>query len=180
MAIALSKEWHTAISEVESRPEMPHYKPAALLVMLDMLNAGEASEGHIPFLIFERRFESLLRDFDPKGSRRGWESFYHLSTGDRIWDLFKEGKPSVFPPNKGNESRSYILRHADRAVIKSHLLSFVLTKEGQDAARNAILEILKRDVNPKSQHLLATVRGTLPTQLDLSHRCYADSLPHSL
>src|SRR5436190_414283 len=118
-APALPAAWQKAIS---GRRQMLHYKPTALLVMLDMIDAGEAQGGHLPFAQYERRFSALLKPFDERGSKMGWEPFFHLSTGDQVWSLHKNGKPSLIPAGRPNTSRQYVLAYADEAVIHSHLL----------------------------------------------------------
>ena len=38
-------------------------QPAAIIVLLDMVEAGEVQNGVVPFETFEQRFERLLKDF---------------------------------------------------------------------------------------------------------------------
>ena len=54
----LPPEWAKVIA---GRRSMLHYKPAAIIVVLDMVEAGEVQNGLVPFAAFERRPRRRLR-----------------------------------------------------------------------------------------------------------------------
>jgi hypothetical protein len=98
--------WQRAI---QGRRTMLHYKPAALLTVLDMIEAGSAPSGQFDFAEFDRLFQRRLDAVDAKGSHRGWEPFLHLAIGDHVWELHKGALKSTVPELKPNRSKSYVL-----------------------------------------------------------------------
>jgi hypothetical protein len=52
----LSPAWEDALKTAASRRSMPHYKPAALLTMLDMVQGSRGLQDRIHFAEFEDRF----------------------------------------------------------------------------------------------------------------------------
>src|SRR5690242_18402555 len=85
--------WRDALDQVRRRRSRLHYKPAALLVALDLLDSAvDAVAGRVPWGALDRSFRELLSDLDPGGSDQGWQPFFHLSTGEQLWDLFRRGE----------------------------------------------------------------------------------------
>lgn len=151
----LTDEWKEALEQVERRRQMPHYKPAALWVLLDMLDAGEVPGGRLRFGRFDQRFEDLLASFDPERSRMGWEPFFHLATGNQVWDLYHDERQVAVLKDGKNRSRSFVLHHVSEARLKPELVGFVQTAEGRRTVREAVIEILRGDAFPESQQLVA-------------------------
>ncbi len=84
---ALPDSWSQALRRVASARVSRIYMPAALLVALDMLDAGCSDDGAILFEHFEERFRTLIREVRPAGVSKAWQPFYHLSGSSRVWQL---------------------------------------------------------------------------------------------
>ena len=87
----LTATWVHALTQVSRRRSMLHYKPAALLTTLQILDDGLSANGRIPYSIYEPRFRDFLAPIDPKGATQAWEPFFHLATGNQVWRLSKAG-----------------------------------------------------------------------------------------
>src|SRR4051812_14886281 len=109
--------WREALEQVRRRRFKRHYKPAALLVALDLLDlSGDAVSGRVPWEQFDSQFEDLLGTFDPHAKGKGWQPFFHLSTGDQVWDLFRDGRQVTRGENVEHVSRSMADSMATRLV----------------------------------------------------------------
>ena len=69
--ITLPSEWEAVLHEVARRRSKLHYKPAALLVMLDMMDAGASKDGRVPFREYDERFHDLMESVDAQGKDNG-------------------------------------------------------------------------------------------------------------
>ena len=80
--------WCEVLARVARARSSRIHMPAALLVALDMVEAGEAPDGSIDFGAYERRFKTLMKRVRPPASNAAWVPFYHLSTQSGVWDLY--------------------------------------------------------------------------------------------
>ena len=150
----------------------PIYKPAALLIALDLLESGAARSGVIDMTIFKQRFGLLVEGVQEGASGRWWEPFFHLQN-DGFWDLYLQDTPSSFDDlargrPKGGEGS--VVRRADRAVLAPEFRSCLRKQDEIRRARSAVAELLRGDDAPEAVALLERIR--LPVHGGLS---YADA-----
>jgi predicted restriction endonuclease len=176
-SVDISPEWTKALENVASRRSKKHYKPAALLVVLDMIEDREALNGRVPYVAYHNRFEKLIAEVDPDASEKGWQPFLHLSTGDQIWDLYREGHPVDLEALLERRSRSTIENEVDEARIRPHLLPFISNPEGRQAIRDAIYRMLGNDEPAESAHLIEVARAGIgaDAQLTMTAQTLADA-----
>ena len=109
-----------------------------------------------PFSGFDRKFASLMEDVDTDATDKGWEPFYHLATGEQVWDLFSHGRMldlANIPPR-----RNLIEQLSPDARIKPHLRSHIRTPSGRAQVRQAVYNVLAADRCECSSALLAAHR----------------------
>lgn len=148
---ALPPEWAEALQNVASRRSKLHYKPAALLVALEILDEGDDATGTVPYPAYNSRFQDIITNVDSGGADKGWEPFYYLSTGDQVWDLYRNGHAADL---HGRPSRANIESEIDEARIRPHLLPFLSTQVGRQAVREVIYEMLASDNGTESARLV--------------------------
>lgn len=125
------------------------YKPAALLVALDMIDDGASPEA-IDFEELSRRFDDFVRPVDTNATGKAWEPFSHLSTqsaGEGIWELRRVGEHSESGglPEGRPKSLGRRLERGDTATMVWPLSDVVVTKAGRARVRQALLEALEED-----------------------------------
>src|SRR5215831_5847484 len=110
--------WRAALEAVQIRRTKLRYKPAALLIALDMIeDAGEPNTA-VTYRDFNSRFAELLGPVDPKGADQGWQPFFHLSTGDQVWDLYHHDQKLTPSEPIEEASRKYVEEFAKEARFK--------------------------------------------------------------
>lgn len=151
--IALSPEWEAALREVARRRSKLHYKPAALLVMLDMMDASARKDGRVPFREYDERFHDLMSSVDEQGKENSWQPFLHLATGEQVWDLYRSGKLTGLDALLNNRTKANLQANADEARIRPHLFPYLRDEAGRASVRQAVLNILADDKPGDSQRL---------------------------
>jgi hypothetical protein len=118
----LPDHWRLALRQVKNRRSKKHYKPAALLVALDMIDDGSATERRVDFNEFDERFRALMTHVDRLAMDKGWEPFFHLSTGGQVWDLYREtGAPIDSEASAPRVSQTYVRDNVGYARVKPDL-----------------------------------------------------------
>jgi hypothetical protein len=147
--------WRAALEAARTRRSKLHYKPAALLIALDMIDDADEPNTAIMYKDFDRRFADLLKPVDPKGAEQGWQPFFHLSTGDQVWDLYHHDQKLT--PSKPIEdaSRNYVEEFANEARFKPQLTPFLADTKGRDEIRKAVYAMLLADNDPLSSTIAA-------------------------
>jgi hypothetical protein len=147
--------WRSALEAVRVRRTKLHYKPAALLVALDIIERADQATTAVTYADFNTRFAELFRSVDPSGADQAWQPFFHLSTGDQVWDLYHQGQKLT--PTKPIEeaSRKYVEEFANEARFKPQLTPFLGTAEGRAEIRRAIFVMLLADGDPLSSAIAA-------------------------
>jgi len=150
--------WQELIDQVRARRASKLYMPASLLVALDMVEAGEAAGGLIPFNLFEKRFRALLSSVKPQSAGKAWQPFFHLSGPKRAWMLERGGVESAPPTGWRPTSRVGLSNEADGARIREELRSVLDSSEVREAVRTAIYELLELDADTEAARLASTHR----------------------
>lgn len=150
---ALPPEWVSALRKVETRRSKLHYKPAALLVMLDILDENPSASERIPFREYNERFHDLVRQIDLREADNGWEPFLHLATGNQIWGLYRDGRNVDLESLLTNRTRASVEAGVDEARIRPELFQFLRERVGREAIRGAVLRMLADD-KPGDSHRL--------------------------
>jgi hypothetical protein len=128
----------------------PIYKPALLLVVLDLLREGLAHASAIPLALALQRFDALLARaglLDHRGSGRAFMPAYHLSSSSKteepFWSLYRERRP--IGTCKDPSSNSALLRLADSICLEDELAMELESFEGIEVAYAAIHQLLEDD-----------------------------------
>lgn len=116
--VDISPEWAEALRNVASRRSKNHYKPAALLLMLDMIDDGEALDGRVPYAAYDKRFEKLMAEVDPEACDQGWQPFLHLTTGEQVWNLYRNGRRADLDELLQRRSRAMLESEVDEARVR--------------------------------------------------------------
>jgi predicted restriction endonuclease len=156
--VNISPEWAEALRNVASRRSKKHYKPAALLITLDMLDEGEATDGRVPYAAYDKRFQNLMAEADPDGRNEGWQPFLHLATGEQVWDLYRNGRPADLDGLLQRRSRGNLESEVDEARVHPHLVPYLRSRQGRQAIRRAIYDMLEADRADESERLLQVHR----------------------
>lgn len=125
----------------------PVYKPALLLVVIDMIEEGLATPDWVPLQQAMQRFDELLvraKLIGDRGPGRGMMPAFHLSTSsdtrEPFWDLVREGT------QVGKLDRpSQTSKHADGLRVLPDLAFDLADGEGREAVRHAIYRMLEDD-----------------------------------
>lgn len=160
--------WTTRLRRTDRSEKV--YKPAALLVALDLIEEGLAIPDLIPLELCAKRLRDLLgRAGLLAGTRRGGSlhyPLYRLSTappGARrvpFWVLLKDRQPREQMPEPS--SLAGLLRAADAAAFIEPLRADLATPEGRQRVRWAIYDLLECDGEPASTALLRAHDRDLP------------------
>ncbi len=138
--------WQQALDRVARARSSPIHMPAALLVALDMVEAGEATEGSIDFAAYEKRFRTLIAQVRPGAASSAWVPFYHLSAKSDVWDLcLGDGKADFSDLVRSPKSRSRLVKRADRAQFKDDLRGAVVHRSIRTEIRDSIYGLLRAD-----------------------------------
>jgi hypothetical protein len=146
------------------------YKPALLLVVLEMIDDGTAVSGWIPLADALARFDALLvragLSHGARGPGRGFNPAYHLSaSGDPVapfpfWDLTHEGRPVAGLPRPSTNAA--LLRSADALRLLPDLVAAVATSDGRHQVRSALYELLESDGADDSLALVRCATSPCP------------------
>lgn len=140
------------------------YKPAMLLVAIDLIDENRATPSWIPLADLLARFDDLLARAGllarPRGPRRGYKPAYHLSSSGSpaspvpFWVLRQDthlitglGVPT---------SNASLLRAADAAALLPEVAEQADDPDGRRLMRWAIYELLERDGAEDSMALVRT------------------------
>lgn len=134
----------------------PVYKPALLLVVLDLIEQGAAPEA-VPVGEVATRFDELMALTGLERERhRAVEPVHHLSTASKtaepFWTLVKDGLP-VLQGSKAKSTRR-LLQSVDVLEMDPVLADELRQPEGIDMARAAIYQLLEDDGRSDCQALL--------------------------
>jgi Domain of unknown function (DUF3883) len=143
---SLPVAWQSALEQVRRRRSKLHYKPAALLIALDLIEAADEGDHPIPYREFVDWFAFLLSDVDPVGADKGWQPFYHLATGEQVWTLWRGG--TIVDPAEIRPSASSVSRSVDEARFRHELKGFIRDRVGRQIVREAVLTMLREDGDP--------------------------------
>ena len=142
----LPQAWQQALNRVARARSSKIHMPAALLVTLDMIEAGRTNDGRIEFAEYERRFKELMQHVRPSAANTAWAPFYHLSTKSRLWDLYLGEEKADFSEIGGSpKSRSRVVKRADQARFSEELVSGLSDPEAIQVIRAAVYAILQSD-----------------------------------
>lgn len=151
----LPTAWKDALARVARSRSSRIHMPTALLVALDMVEAGEAPGGSIEFLKFESRFKALMKRVRPNAANTAWAPFYHLSTKSGLWDLYLGDEKADFSEVSGSpKSRSRVLKRADRAMLSGELVSGLSNPGTIQTIRDSVYELLRKDDDSDSETLI--------------------------
>ena len=153
--------WSDALNRIQRNQQSPVYMPAAIAVVLEMLDEGAAAGGRIPFSEFERRFASLLQRAGLAGGEKAWQPFFYLSRGARIWELLVRGEPAHLErtPDRRPKSRTELLRMADAAQMHPELLPELTAPEARQRVRDDLLARLTRSEDAQVAALAQALRS---------------------
>lgn len=160
MQIPSIASWVEAL--VSERRTHPLYKPALLLVAIDMIDEGLASPASIPFSAeLERRFGDLLaRAGEPGRESEAWQPFFHLATqstpaADPIWEL-RRGITKVQADKATRPSSKDGLRAlADSAALRPDLGVVLENPIG----RTGVVNLIYRWLETRGERGLSVVRA---------------------
>lgn len=153
--------WSDALNRIQRNQQSPVYMPAAIAVVLEMLDEGVTVGGRIPFSEFERRFASLLQRAGLAGGEKAWQPFFYLSRGARIWELLLRGEPAHLErtPGRRPKSRTELLRMADAAQLHPELLPELTAPETRQRVRDDLLARLTLSEDPQATALAQALRS---------------------
>jgi len=144
----LDSPWRDRVRRM--RRTDPVYKPAMLLVVLDMLDDGTATADFVPVQDALSKFDALLvRAGIARSPRRGVMPAFHLSTSsstrEPFWALLHDGR--IAHPDE-------IRPTTDRFRVLEDLAPDLATAAGRLAARISIYELLEDDGRPECHAIL--------------------------
>ncbi len=139
------------------RRQDPIYKPAMLLVVLDLIEEGTAEPQHVGLELVLRRFDELIvRAGVTRNAGRAFMPAYHLSTASRtdepFWDLVAAGTAHGKTPEP--KSNRALLDDTDSLRLDEVLAQELALPEGRDLARAAVYQLLEDDGRPDCLALL--------------------------
>lgn len=143
---SLPVAWQNALEQVRRRRSKLHYKPAALLIALDLLERTDEGDHPVPYREFADWFAFLLSEIDPSGADKGWQPFYHLATNEQVWHLWRSGR--IVDPAGITPSASSVSRSVDEARFRDELKNFIRDRAGRQIVREAVLNMLREDGDP--------------------------------
>ena len=153
----LESPWFVQVRRM--RRSDPIYKPALLLVVLDLLREGLANTSAIPLAMALQRFDALLVRaglLDHRRTGRAFMPAYHLSSSSKteepFWSLYRSGLPLGACKEPG--SNAALLRLADAVRLEDVLALELATFEGIEVAYAAIHQLLEDDGRPDCTALL--------------------------
>lgn len=153
----VERQWFVRVRRM--RRSDPIYKPALLLVVLDLLREGLALTGAIPLALALQRFDALLARaglLEQRGTGRAFMPAYHLSpsskTEEPFWSLRSSGRPLGACKEPG--SNAVLLRLADAVCLENTLVLELEASEGIEVAYAAIHQLLEDDGRPDCAALL--------------------------
>lgn len=140
----------------------PVYKPAMLLVVLDLLDEGLATPRFIPLKVVVQRFDALLvRAGVVRDSGRAFMPAYHLSasskTDEPFWSLVKGGQDLARQDQPSTNSRLLATADGFRLddVLADELGGLDVEQAAVEVARASIYQLLESDGRPDCLALLA-------------------------
>lgn len=146
LPLSLPIAWQNALEQVQRRRSKLHYKPAALLIALDLLEQTDEGDHPVPYAEFVEWFAFLVSDVDPDGADRGWEPFYHLATGEQVWNLWHGG--IIVDAAEIKPSASSVSKNVDEARFRDELKDLLRDRAGRQVVREAVLDMLRADDDP--------------------------------
>jgi hypothetical protein len=139
----------------------PVYKPALLLVVLDLIDEGLGVPDCVPLKLAVERFDEVLSAaglLAKRGPGRAVMPAYHLSmassTNHPFWDLVMGGVALGAISEPGTNPA--LLKLADGVRFHAELRAALATPEGRAAVRSAIYMLLEADARPDCLALLAS------------------------
>lgn len=139
-----------ALDRVKQVGRHPYYMWAALLIALDLVDE-RARPGDVTFGEFEPRFEALLLEVDPDGSRNAAMPFFHLSQSAAVWDLYLDGSP--FTPGEARVPPACVAR------FREALAPALADGQARLAATDAVRRRAPAELAAAHRYLWATRRS---------------------
>jgi hypothetical protein len=157
----MPERWRLRLERTQREDRV--YKPAALLVALDLMDEGLATPERIPLALLSARFDDLLLRAgllgDTRAPGRAFQPLFYLSTSRAtarriaFWQLLQRERvrEDIDAPN----SVTGLLRHADTAALLEPLREDARTREGRQRIRWAIYSVLEQDGAADSDAVVA-------------------------
>jgi hypothetical protein len=142
----LDPEWQQALLRIRKARQQPHYIPATLIAVLDLLEEQHLELPFVPFALVEVRFAQLLDRYHLSGRDRAWEPFFTLSGRAQVWTLYRGDRPADFTDlavSAGRttprpKSRAGLVRRADRARFRPELTVQLQTLQNRAPLRREL------------------------------------------